>query len=88
MKKVKLLAVGLALVALVGCGSKLTPENLAKVEGGMTQAQVEQILGKPTKVETGGALGISATTMLYESGGKKVKIVIMNDSVMSKSGSF
>ncbi|WP_438284528.1 outer membrane protein assembly factor BamE domain-containing protein [Pseudomonas alabamensis] len=46
-------------VALAAC-SKLTQENYAKLETGMTRVQVEQLLGKPT--ECSGALVISSCT--------------------------
>ena len=40
-----------ALMLLVAC-SKVTSENYAKVQTGMTQAEVENILGKPNKTES------------------------------------
>ncbi len=40
------LLAGLALTMAVGCGSKISKENFDKIKTGMTQAQVEKILGK------------------------------------------
>ena len=85
----KLVLVGFCAVVLMACGNiKLTSENLAKVQMGMSQAEVEKILGKPTQIETGNMLGMSGTTYTYTKGKTEVKIVFLNDGVMNKSGSF
>jgi hypothetical protein len=79
----------LACVALLAaCSSKLTNENLSKVKSGMSEAQVLEILGKPTKIETGETLGIRGSSYLYEKGKTKVQITFVNDAVIGKSGNF
>ena len=80
--------VAIFTVLLAGCGSKLTSENLGKVETGMTEQQVKEILGSPTRVETGTVLGVTGTTYYYKSGDKEVKIVFVNGKVMTKAGSL
>lgn len=85
---ISVLFVALFTVLLAGCGSKLTVDNLNKVENGMTEPQVKGILGSPTHVETGSALGVTATTYHYKSGDKEVTVVFVNGKVMSKSGSL
>lgn len=80
-----LLAIALLLTA---CGSKLTSENLQKIQNGMTTDEVKAILGKPTDVQSQSALGISGTTFIYHTNSSDVKIVFLNDKVMAKEGEF
>ncbi|WP_433768005.1 outer membrane protein assembly factor BamE domain-containing protein [Pseudomonas putida] len=46
-------------VLLAACG-KVNQENYSKLESGMTKAEVETLLGKPT--DCAGALGMSSCT--------------------------
>lgn len=68
-------------VALAAC-SKLTQENYAKLEAGMTRVQVEQLLGKPT--ECSGALGISSCTWGDEN--RFVSVQFASDRVVMYAG--
>ena len=68
-------------VALAAC-SKLTQENYAKLETGMTRVQVEQLLGKPT--ECSGALGISSCTWGDET--RFVSVQFASDRVVMYAG--
>ncbi len=80
------------VLLLAGCdmfsGAKLTNANLDQVHNGMTDTQVESILGKPTRIETGETLGIRGTTFYYQKGGADVQIVFLNNGVMIKQGTF
>jgi uncharacterized protein YceK len=50
MKKFLVLMLMVGLVAgLSGCSSKVNKENYDKIKMGMTQAEVESILGEPTE---------------------------------------
>lgn len=82
-----LLAAALAFT-LTACGSKRTPENLAKVKNGMTAAQVKEILGAPDRVENATILGLENTTFYYEAKDAKVQVSFINDGVTLKMGSF
>jgi outer membrane protein assembly factor BamE (lipoprotein component of BamABCDE complex) len=73
---------------LAACANKLTNENLTKVKTGMTQSQVKELLGSPTRTESGATLGVEGATFYYTKSGAEVKIVFLNDSVITKSGSF
>lgn len=84
----KMLLLVTVLGLLVACGSKLTPENLSKVQNDMTPAQVTSILGQPTETKTSGFMGLTATTFVYKKGNTEVTITFVNDKVMAKSGSF
>ncbi len=77
-----------AALFLAGCAAKLTNDNLNKVHNGMSQAEVQAILGKPSRVESGETLGIRGTTFYYDAKGASVQIVFLNDAVLVKQGSF
>lgn len=81
----------LAVLALsfAGCdhlslGSKLTVANYDKITPGMSKAQVEKILGPPTRVETKDMIIFKKTTYRYESGKDFAIITFKNDEVDSK----
>ena len=50
----------LSFCMLLAACSKVNQENYAKLKAGMTKAEVENLLGKPT--ECSGALGLSSCT--------------------------
>ncbi|MCF7201272.1 outer membrane protein assembly factor BamE domain-containing protein [Pseudomonas oligotrophica] len=69
------------LLALAGC-SKVTQENYARLEAGMSRAQVEKLLGKPE--ECAGALGMSSCT--WGDKNRFISIQFAGDQVMMFSG--
>ncbi len=85
-----LLCAALALISLGACdrnalsGSKLTSANYDQVTLGMSKAQVETILGKPTTAETKDMVIFKKTTYRYEDGKKFAMITFKNDEVDSK----
>ena len=78
------------LLAFGGCdgnpfsGSRLTQANYDKITVGMSKAQVEHILGKPTTVETKDMIIFSKATYRYEDGKKFAMITFKNDEVDGK----
>ncbi|HEY1581565.1 MAG TPA: outer membrane protein assembly factor BamE [Chthoniobacterales bacterium] len=79
----------LALISLGGCnrglsGSKLTSANYDQITLGMSKAQVENILGPPTTVESKDMVIFKKTTYRYEDGKKFAMITFKNDEVDSK----
>ena len=89
MNRLPLLAVFTLVFGMAACSrAHLTNENLNKVYNGMTEAQVEAILGKPTRIETGETLGIKGSTYYYDKGGAHVEITFLNNGVMVKQGTF
>jgi SmpA / OmlA family len=86
---VSLCAIALAL-SCVGCGrnplsgSQLTRANYDKVTVGMSKAQVEHILGRPTTVETKDMIIFSKATYRYEDGKNFAMITFKNDEVDGK----
>jgi hypothetical protein len=77
-------------LSIAGCdhnpfsGSKLTLANYNKITPGMSKSQVEQILGKPTTVETKDLIIFKKTTYRYEDGKNFAIITFKNDEVDSK----
>ncbi|MDR1144559.1 MAG: outer membrane protein assembly factor BamE [Verrucomicrobiales bacterium] len=76
------------LALLAACSGKLTNHNLAKVHHGMSAAEVRALLGAPTRVETSETLGIRGSSYLYVTGRHQVRITLVNDAVIGKSGNF
>ena len=69
---------------LLGCGSKVTQENYAKVQSGMTQAEVKAILGEPTESSSIAFGSVGGTTATWKGGGGTITIQFMNDKVIAK----
>jgi hypothetical protein len=89
----------LALVstlALSACGGgsplTLTQENFNKVQNDMSQADVKQILGEPTRQESKDIpiVGGTETDFYYTNpgNGSEVTIVFKNDKVQDKKGTI
>jgi outer membrane protein assembly factor BamE (lipoprotein component of BamABCDE complex) len=76
-----------ALILITAC-SRLTEDNLQKVQNGMTTDQVKAILGDPTSSDTGGALGITGTTYVYHTSSSDVKITFVDGKVITTEGNF
>jgi len=77
--KTKLALLALGALALAGC-SKLTKENYDKLEMGMTQDEVEEILGSADNC--GKTMGTMACTWGSEDS-KFVKIMFMGDKAVT-----
>jgi outer membrane biogenesis lipoprotein LolB len=89
MKKRCTYLLAAVVILLVAACSRLTQDNLDKVQNGMTTAQVKEILGEPTSSETSSALGIiSGTTYTYHTNSSDVKITFVNDKVIATEGQF
>ncbi|MDQ2919695.1 MAG: outer membrane protein assembly factor BamE [Verrucomicrobiota bacterium] len=65
-------------------GSKLTAANYDQISMGMSKAQVETILGKPTTAETKDMLIFKKTTYRWEDGARFALVTFKNDEVDSK----
>ena len=80
----------LALLSLGACnrnplsGSKLTSANYDQITLGMSKAQVQEILGPPTTIDSKTVLIVKKTTFRYEDGKKFAIITFKNDEVDSK----
>jgi len=84
----------LILLSGLGCdrnplsSSLLTLGNYDMITVGMSKAQVEKILGPPTKVESKDMLIFKKTTYRYEDGKKFALITFKNDEVDGKESNL
>jgi|SRR5471030_277098 outer membrane protein assembly factor BamE (lipoprotein component of BamABCDE complex) len=76
-------------------GPRFTPANYEQITVGMSKAQVEKILGPPTKSQEKQALVFGdqsrwdpVTTYRYEDGEKFAEITFKNDQVDKKNANF
>lgn len=81
--KTTLTALCLAL-ALAAC-SKVTQENYARIQDGMSEQEVHAILGAPAESSSVTILGLSGTSSRWQSGDAVVTIQFANGKVRLKS---
>ena len=81
--KASLIALALAL-ALAGC-SKVTQENFARVQDGMSEQEVHTILGKPTESTSVTILGLSGTSSRWVASEAVITIQFANGKVRLKT---
>lgn len=74
-------------LALLSCGSKVTKQNLEKIEGGMTVEQVRSILGKPAEDKTKEVplAGLSGW-MVWKDGEKTITVTFGQGKVLTAHG--
>jgi hypothetical protein len=74
-----------SLLALLVACSKVTPENFAKVQNGMTEQEVIAILGSPTESTSREVLGITGTASSWVSGDTAITIRFVGGKVATKA---
>lgn len=74
-----------ALLLLLAACSKVTQENYSKIQEGMTEQEVQAILGSPTESSTKTVLGISGTASRWVSGDAAITIRFVNGKVAVSS---
>jgi hypothetical protein len=79
----KHLVFALGLLVLVAC-SKVTQENFAKVQDGMSEQEVIALLGSPTESNSVNVLGISGTSSRWVGGDAEITIRFVNGQVALK----
>jgi hypothetical protein len=77
----KLRALAFAAVLLLAACSKITQENFAKIQDGMSEQEVTAILGRPTESSSGSVLGISGTSSKWAGGDATITIRFVNGKV-------
>jgi len=78
-------AIVMVLFLTVGCGSKLTEANFAKIENGMTREEVVAILGEPADSGSVGFGGLSGGMATWKDDlGTVITIQFVNDKVAGK----
>jgi hypothetical protein len=79
------LLVALLIVGLVGCsGSKITKENFDKIKLGMTQEEVQGILGPPTEASGIEIPVFSGTMSKWARGNTVISVQFVNGKVVAK----
>ena len=72
------------LVVLAAC-SKVTPENFARIQDGMPEEQVLDILGKPSESSSVNILGVSGTSSRWVGGDTAITVKFVNGKVAVKT---
>lgn len=73
------------LILLLAACSKVSEENFAKIEEGMSEGQVIALLGQPTQATSVSVLGVSGTTSRWEGSGAVITVRFVNGKVALKS---
>jgi hypothetical protein len=74
-----------ALVLVAGCSSRINQENYEKIQNGMSVEEVNDILGKPTRLESFGIGGLSASTASWVGKTDTITVTFGNGTVKLKS---
>jgi hypothetical protein len=72
------------MLALAAC-SRVTQENFARIQDGMTESEVIALLGKPTESSSVNVLGVSGTSSRWVSGDATISVRFVNGKVALKS---
>jgi hypothetical protein len=78
------LALGLVFALLAAC-SKVSQENFARIQNGMTEQEVLAILGSPTESTSRDVLGITGTSSRWVSGEAAITIRFVGGKVATKA---
>jgi hypothetical protein len=73
-----------ALLLLAAC-SKVSQENFAKIQNGMTEQEVIAILGSPTESTSREVLGITGTASRWVGGDAEITIRFVGGKVATKA---
>lgn len=89
MKKVRhyfrsFLLIALMSLLLLAC-VRVTADNYAQIQNGMSMAQVINILGDPTSTESVTFGGLSGTTAIWKHNDNQITIFFLNDKVQAKA---
>jgi hypothetical protein len=74
-----------AVVVLLAACSRVTADNYAKVEAGMTRAEVYELLGKPDDVSGGGIGNFTMSTETWRGSSQVITIHFAGEKVAVKS---
>ena len=80
----RVLLIASLLLVLAAC-SKVTPENFAKIQDGMPEEQVLDLLGKPAETSSVNILGVSGTSSRWVSGDTAITVRFVNGKVALKT---
>jgi hypothetical protein len=72
-------------VLLVAACSRVTAENYARIQAGMTREQVYEILGEPDSVSGGGIGPLTISSETWDGGKQTVHVTFGGEKVALKS---
>ncbi|HUK04080.1 MAG TPA: outer membrane protein assembly factor BamE [Burkholderiales bacterium] len=75
----------LSAALLVAACSRVTQENFARIQDGMSEQEVSAILGSPAQSSSGSVLGISGTSSTWRDGDTVITIRFVNGKVAMRS---
>lgn len=75
----------IAVVLLIAACSRATPENYAKLRGGMEREQVYEILGKPDEVAGGGIGELSISSETWKGHKQTIHVTFGGEKLALKS---
>jgi len=78
-------ALAVALSLLVAACSKVDQEHYSKIENGMSEEQVYDILGKPSEASSHDILGVTTTSARWESADAVITIQFVGGKVRLRS---
>lgn len=74
----------LVAAGLAACVSKISPDNFARIQPGMTQQEVIAILGNPSETTSISLGSLSGTSTTWTDGKTTISIQFLNDKVQAK----
>jgi hypothetical protein len=77
--------VALILTVAIAACSRISEENFAKVQEGMSEQDVMKILGKPSETNSVNILGVSGTMARWVGRDAVITVRFVNDKVALKS---
>lgn len=80
----KILVLAVALLFLVAC-SKITQENFARIQDGMSEQEVIALLGSPAESNSVNVLGVSGTSSRWVGRDAVITVRFVNGKVALKT---
>lgn len=80
----RLLAATALALLLSACSSRIDQENFDRIQAGMTQQEVEAILGSPTESSSTSFGGLSGGSATWTSGDATIAVQFVNGKVQFK----
>ena len=84
MRTLRSVGVAVLLLFLAACGSRLNQENFDKIQDGMSQKEVREILGEPVDASGASFLGLSSGEAMWKDDKTTITVHFLNDKVVGK----
>jgi hypothetical protein len=78
-------SLAVAAVLLIAACSKVTQDNFAKIQEGMSEQEVMAVLGSPTESNSINVLGVSGTASRWVGGDAVITVSFVNGKVALKT---